>query len=164
MTGLELCEWLEATALGVVVRESLYGFQMLVAAHLLGLGLSVGVLLWVDLRLMGISLQRYMLSAVYRGLAPWFLTGFGVMVASGAALFAGFATAAYGNVFFRIKMTAVLLAAINALVYHFVVQRASIGRGSVAASVLSARLVGAGSIVLWVVVILCGRMMSYTLF
>jgi hypothetical protein len=164
MTLLKICEWLEATALAAVVRESLYGFQMLVAAHLLGLVFSVGVLLWVDLRLMGLGLQRYALAAVYRGLAPWFVGGFGVMLVTGAALFAGFATAAYGNVFFRIKMAAVLLAAVNALAFHVVMRRAAARSQGALAPPWWARCAGGGSLLLWVTVILCGRMMSYTLF
>jgi len=164
MTLLQTLEWLETTALGAVARESLYGFQILVAVHLLGLVSSVGVLLWVDLRLMGIALRRYSLSAVYRGLAPWFSAGFIVMLASGAALFSGFATAAYGNVFFRVKIAAMLLAGVNAAVYHFVTQRASAGWDDAPLPPWQARSAGAFSLLLWVLVILCGRMMSYTLF
>lgn len=164
MTLVELCTWLEATALGTVVRESLYGFQILVAAHVLGLVLSVGVLLWVDLRLVGMALRRYSVSAVYRGLAPWFLSGFGVMLISGAALFTGFATAAYGNLFFRIKLVAMLLAAVNALAFHFVTQRSVVAWDSAAMPPAAVRFAGGASLLLWAVVILCGRTLSYTLF
>ena len=45
---LEWLEWLEGTGLGRIARESLYGFQVLVAIHILGLIFSIGTLLWVD--------------------------------------------------------------------------------------------------------------------
>jgi hypothetical protein len=164
MTLLQICEWLEATSVAVLVRESLYGFQVLVAFHLLGLMLSVGILLWVDLRLMGVTMQRSRVSDVYRNLAPWFLSGFGVMLVSGAMLFAGFATSAYGNLYFRIKIVALLLAGANAVIYHFAAQRASAGWDAAPRPPAPVRIAGLTSIVLWATVILAGRMISYTMF
>jgi hypothetical protein len=164
MTILEVCEWLESTALAVLVRESPYGFPILVGIHILGLILSVGMLLWVDLRLLGVSLRGARVSEVYRGLSPWFLCGFVVMFVSGAMLFTGFATQAYGNVYFRIKVAALLLAGVNALIFHVMTQRTSPAWDAAPRPRLSARLAGLGSIVLWAVVILAGRMISYTMF
>lgn len=164
MTIFEICQWLESTALGAVARESLYGFQILVAIHLLGLIWSVGILLWVDLRMIGLSLTDGRLSEVYRNLSPWFLAGFATMLISGVALFAGFATSAYENTFFRIKLIAMLLAAANALIYHVAATRMS-GESDAAPRPASyVRVAGLASIALWAVVILCGRMMSYTMF
>ena len=164
MTLLQLCEWLEATSVAVFVRESLYGFQVLVAFHLLGLMLSVGILLWVDLRLMGVTMQRSRVSDVYRSLAPWFLSGFGVMLVSGAMLFAGFATSAYGNAYFRIKIVVLVLAGVNAIIYHLAAERASAGWDAALRPPALVRIAGLTSIVLWATVILAGRMISYTMF
>jgi hypothetical protein len=94
MTLLEVCQWLETTAVAVAVQESLYGFAIVVAVHILGVAASVGMLMWVDLRLLGVTLMHRPLSEVYRSLAPWFAAGFGIMLLSGAALFVAFATAA----------------------------------------------------------------------
>ena len=46
MTLLQICEWLESTRVAELVTQSLYGFQILVATHLMGLGLSVGTVIW----------------------------------------------------------------------------------------------------------------------
>ena len=160
---LELLEGLEGSGLGRIARESLYGFQVLVGIHIIGLIFSVGILLWVDLRMLGICLTGQKLSDVYRALSKWFLAGFAVMVLSGATLFTGFATSAYGNVYFRIKMLVMLFAAGNAIVFHVLLKRmpAHVDAGAPSTAVRSAGLL---SIVFWAVVILCGRMMSYTLF
>jgi len=37
-----LCEQIEATSLGVFVRESIWGFPILVGIHIVGLVFSVG--------------------------------------------------------------------------------------------------------------------------
>ena len=158
-----LLQWLEASTLAILIQQTAYGFVVAVAVHLLGLTLSVGTLLWVDLRMMGVALRTSDLRAVYRGLAPWFLAGFVVMFASGAALFTAFATAAYESVFFRIKMAAIALAAVNALAFHFVALRQVDDTGD-ARPPPAVRAAGFASLLLWTAVILCGRMMSYTIF
>jgi hypothetical protein len=160
---LELLQWLEGTSVAAIARESLYGFQILVAIHLIGLIFSVGTLLWVDLRMLGVGLQGARLSIVYRALAPWFIAGFTGMFVSGAVLFAGFATSAYGNTFFRIKIAVILLAGINAIVFHRVLGRVP-AAADAAAPGRAVRLAGSLSLLCWAVVIVCGRMMSYTLF
>jgi len=164
MTLLDVLIWLEGTSLATLIQESRYGFPIVVAAHILGLALSVGTLLWVDLRLLGLTLRRLSVSHVYRSLAPWFLIGFAVMFVSGLTLFTAYATLAYGNFYFRLKMVALVLAGANALVFHFVTQRNSAEWDAAPRPPASARLAGAASIVLWIAVMLAGRMMSYTMF
>ena len=164
MTIYEICEWLESTTLAVLVRESSYGFPILVGIHILGLVLSVGMLLWVDLRLLGVSLRQSPVSEVYRGLAPWFLSGFLVMFLSGATLFTGFATSAYASFYFRTKVVALVLAGLNALAFHVFTQRRSAAWDAAPDPPVMVRLAGLASIVLWTVVILAGRMISYTMF
>ncbi len=162
MTLLDICKWLETTAVAVSIQESLYGFPLLVAIHILGIGLSAGTLLWADLRLLGVSLRTYRLTEVYRGLAPWFLSGFAVMIVSGALLFTAFATAAYGSPYFRIKMVVIALAGANALIFHLATRRSQ--SGDATGTFMTARVSGLASIVLWTAVIVAGRMMSYTMF
>ena len=164
MTLLGACEWLEQTWLAAAVQESRYGFPLLVAVHLLGLALSVGTLLWVDLRMVGVVLRRASVAHVYRALAPWFSIGFVLSFASGAALFAAFASAAYGNTFFRLKMAALALAGVNALVFHFLSVASRSGADGGFTSPASMRAAGWISIALWTGVTLAGRMMSYTMF
>lgn len=164
MTLLQICEWLENTPPSLFVRESLYGFAIVVAIHLMGLTLSVGTLVWFDLRLLGVSMRRIRVSELYRRLAPWLLTGFASMFVSGSILFAAYATSAYGNLYFRIKLMALMLAGVNALIYHFTTERTLARWDESPRPPLPARLAGLTSIVVWTVVILAGRMMSYTIF
>jgi hypothetical protein len=155
---------LESTEVGVLVRESLYGFPILAAIHILGLTVSVGTLVWFDLRLAGVTMPRCPVSALYRRLIPWTLVGFGLMFLSGFLLFTGFATKAYGNVYFRIKLTAIVLAGVNALVYHRIAERRIAHWNDAARPPMPARLAGVISIVVWTIAIMAGRMMSYTMF
>jgi hypothetical protein len=85
------------------------------------------------------------------------------MFASGIALFTAYATSAYANTFFRIKMLALVLAALNAVAFHWLSGRSAAWDGAPQPPA-AARIAGLTSLVLWVGVILAGRMMSYTMF
>jgi hypothetical protein len=160
----QICEWLESTALGVMVRESVWGFPILVAIHIIGLSFSAGIVVWFDLRLLGVSMRGVSVSRVYRRLMPWAGLGFVVMFTTGGMLLTGFATSAYHNVYFFAKMTALLLAALNALVYHLNAERRIAQWDRSSSPPLAARMAGIISIALWATVIMAGRMMSYTLY
>ena len=78
------------------VRESPWGFPILVALHIITLVFSVGIVVWLDLRLLGLSMTGVPVSRVDRRLSRWFaFVGFAVMGVSGAMLVSGFAALAY---------------------------------------------------------------------
>jgi len=164
MTLHQAFEWLEMTSVGVMVRESLYGFPIVVAIHIMGIMLSVGTLVWFDLRLLGVSMLANRASVMYRRLMPWMFTGFAMMFISGGMLLAGYATSAYGNLYFRIKVVAMLLAALNAVAYHFMTERRIAQWDADVTPPPGARFAGLISICVWATVIIAGRLMSYTLF
>ncbi len=161
---IAFCDWLENTALGIYVKEAPYAFAWLVGAHILGLMLSVGTIVWFDLRLLGVGMTRSRVSELYRRLGPWATVGFLVMFATGGVLFVGYASAAYRNPYFRIKVLAIVLAGLNALFYHFVTERRLAEWDANPRPLGAARLAGLLSILLWMTVTFCGRMMSYTMF
>ena len=84
---LPFFEWLEYTALGTAVRESLWAFPIIEAVHLLGLGLLGGALLLVDLRLWGTGLTKQPIAAVVRHAHPWLVAGAVLMFLTGIPWF-----------------------------------------------------------------------------
>ena len=164
MTLLQICEWLESSKLAERVSQSTYGFPIVVAVHLMGLGLSVGTVIWFDLRLLGKVLIATPVSEVYRRLVPVMTIGFVVMFGSGTVIFTGYATAAYHNPYFRAKLALIALAGLNAAVFHVFTQKRLAGWDTWSHPPAAARAAGAISILSWVVVVLAGRMMSYTMF
>jgi hypothetical protein len=116
------------------------------------------------LRLLGRVLTATPVSEVYRRLSPIMVAGFVTMFGSGAVIFTGYATAAYNNPYFRVKLVMMLLAGVNAAFFHVHTQRRLAGWDSWSQPPASARAAGAISIVSWIVVVLAGRMMSYTMF
>jgi hypothetical protein len=164
MSLLAFCQWIENTGVGVYVRESLYGFQILTATHIVGIALSAGAFAWFDFRLLGLALQRVPVSSVYRRIIPIATAGFLIAFVSGGLLFIGYAVPAYNNLAFRLKVSALALAGANALAYHFVTERGIVTWNSNPVPPMAAKLAGLFSLALWTSVILCGRMMAYTIF
>jgi len=164
MSVLQVCAWLENSPVGLLVRETLWGFPIVVAIHIVGLTMSAGLIAFFDLRLLGVWLTDCPVNLVYRRLLPFAAGGFALMLVSGGMLLTGYATAAYGNLYFRIKIAALCLAALNAVLYHRFTERSIASWNTATVPPLPARLAGIASIVLWTVVILAGRMMSYTMF
>jgi hypothetical protein len=54
--------WAEASGLGTMVRDSIWQFAAVEAVHLLALAVIGGAVLIVDLRLLGLTLQRQSVS------------------------------------------------------------------------------------------------------
>jgi hypothetical protein len=157
MSLLELCQWIQDTQISTAIRESIWVYPIILSVHLLALGTSVGTLLWFDLRLLGWLMRSQPVSDVYRAVLPWMAIGFLVMFASGGLLFAALAAKCYGNTVFRIKLVAIAVAGINALIFHLVTRRSIADWDKAAVPPLGARLAGLLSIVCWMVTMGAGR-------
>jgi hypothetical protein len=155
---------LESSGLGTWVRESLYGFATLVGIHLMSIMLSAGMIVWFDLRLLGAVFPTVPVSAVYRRVIPFVTAGFVVMFTTGAMLFTGYATAAAKNPFFRVKVAALVLAGVNAAAYHLITERRLAEWDRAPVLPPAARAAGLVSMAAWATVILCGRLMAYTMY
>ena len=84
MSLLRFCEWLAATPGSIALHESRYMFLAILMIHVLTLSVLVGTAVMVDLRLLGLTLQRVPTSEVMARLLPWSGGGFLVMIASGS--------------------------------------------------------------------------------
>ena len=162
MSLLSICQWLQNTEIGTSLRESTYVFPIIETTHVLGLALSVGLLVVSDLRLIGAVMRRRPASEVFRQLAPWMLAGFAIMFASGIFLFWSQALKAYNSIFFRIKLCLLVLAAVNAAVYHLTIYRRMDEWENKLIPPSQARLAGWLSLIIWAGVIAAGRTMAYT--
>jgi hypothetical protein len=79
----------------------------------------------LDLRLLGLAVQEQSVKNLARRLLSWAWIGFAVQVATGILLAASGATKMYDNIGFRIKIVLILLAGVNALVFHYTAYRSA---------------------------------------
>jgi len=161
MTIFDWCKALEDTRVGEIVRES--AFPYVEGVHVLGLALSVGTVVWFDLRLVGAAMRSRSVSGVFRDLKGWMIGGFCLMFLSGALLFTAHASKAYASGYFRAKMALIVLAGLNTAVYHLTIDRRRAEWSNAPIPPWAARAAGLLSLVLWFSVIAAGRIFAYNL-
>src|SRR5436190_16941374 len=98
------CDWLEHTRFAFAIAESTWLFPLIEGSHILALPLSVGMIVIVDLRLLGLAFQSGPASRIMKDVLRWSKTGFAVTFITGLLLFMTHAGKAYGNAFFRTKL------------------------------------------------------------
>lgn len=164
MGPLDACRWLENTPGSVALHESIWVYPVVESVHVLTLCLFLGLTFMFDLRLLGASFSATPVSQVYRRVGPWMLAGFGVMVTSGALLFYAAPVKTYLNIFFRLKMTFLLMALLNVAVFHFITSRTMPRWDLDRRLPIRARLAGGASLALWAAIAVSGRMIAYNWF
>src|SRR5687768_4058843 len=100
---LVFCRLLQDSMFATAFRESTVAYPLVQGSHVLSLALSVGTVLWFDLRLLGVAMRRDAVSYVFEQVRPWMMLGFAVMFITGAMLFAARAVDAYASTYFRVK-------------------------------------------------------------
>jgi uncharacterized membrane protein len=164
MTPLEVCRWLASTPGSMALHESIWVYPIVESVHVLTLCMFLGLTVIVDLRLLGASLSTTPVSQVLRRFAPWMFSGFALMVASGVLLFYAAPVRTYLNIFFRLKMTFLLMAGLNIAVFQFTTSRTMAQWDQDRTPPMSVRLAGGLSLALWAAIAVCGRMIAYNWF
>lgn len=162
MSVLEICRWLQASSIGTQIRESMYLFPLVETVHVLALGISVGAVMWFDLRLMGVVLRRDPVADVFDQVRVWMQIGFAAMFVTGGLMFWSLAEKLYESGYFRIKVLLLVLAAINVGIYHLTVDRRRSEWSAGMTPPLGARIAGFLSLVLWAAVIAAGRFTAFS--
>ena len=161
---LRFCEWLAATPWSIALHESRYMYLVVLTVHVLTLCVLVGITAMLDLRLLGLTLRGVPVSEVLTRLLPWALAGFLVMVSSGALLFYADPVTKYRNIFFRLKMVTLMLAVLNALVFHRRTYRDVAIWDVEPVSPGGARMAAGLSLALWAIMITLGRLIPYQVY
>jgi len=154
-------KWMADTPWSVALHESLYGYPIVESIHVWALCLFVGMAVVLDLRLTGLSFTSVPVSQIARRILPWTTFGFVLMVISGILLFYAIPVRSYQNIFFRVKLLLLVLAGLNAWVFH---PRGIQSWDKDPIPPRSARFAGYASLVLWMTIIFCGRMIAYNWF
>jgi hypothetical protein len=146
------------------LHESRYAYDLIESVHVWALCLFFGLAVMFDLRLLNWTMRSVPVSEVARRLLPWTVVGFVIMVISGTLLFSAIPLRSYQNIFFRAKMIMLLLAGLNVWIFHSGVYRRVATWDVNTAPPRPARVAGAVSILLWICIVLSGRMIAYNWF
>ena len=131
-------------------------FPIIEIAHLIGMALFVGTLLLIDMGLLGVAMRRQPIAQVAAALAPWTWSGFALLMLTGPFMFTAQAAKWHDNPIFWIKMLLLIVAA----VFQLSVRRKVASAGSCLRPV-TAKMVGAISLILWIGTALSAKMMEF---
>lgn len=159
---LEWCAWLESLPFAVAIAESSHLFPILETAHVIGLGLVLGTIAIVDLRLLDLASRSRPVRELVEETLPYTWFGFAVAVVTGALMFASRATEYFVNVPFRIKLALLALAGANMLAFHLLSYREIHKWSDADATPRAAKVAGGTSMALWVLIVFAGRWIAFT--
>ncbi len=155
---MQLYSSLEQTGLSIWLRESDWGFFFPLILHSLAMGVVVGINLAVSLRVLGVA-PGVPLSRLAR-FYPLMWWGALTILLSGLLLLLAYPAKALTNPVFYLKLACI--AGALAIALYFLKKWMS-GRVSDAGELpVSVRVLGALSLVLWVLGVGAGRFLAYT--
>jgi hypothetical protein len=146
-----------ARRVGGFVTETPWVWPTCETLHFIGLTLLLGVVLLVDLRVLGV--MRGVSFASLHRLLPLAAIGFGVNVVTGLLFFVGIPHQYTGNRSFYWKLALVMLAGLNAVYFTILEEPWALGPGEDAP--LTAKVAAVSAMVLWVGVMYCGSMLPF---
>ena len=156
MPSLEFWEWVQGLPLSEYIGFTAW-FPFLESIHVLAVGLVLGSILMVDLRLLGVAGLNYPVSRMTRELIPWTWVAFFVAAVTGVGMFMTHASAYAYNPALQVKMALLLLACANMALFQFRTFRNIEVWDAAAATPVGARLAGAASLLFWAAIVLAGR-------
>jgi hypothetical protein len=142
-------------------RGSLNLWGITEGTHVLTLMLFAGTIWLVDLRMLGIAFRNTPFSRLNDRILPYTAFAFAVMIVTGIILFLAKPMDYYHNVWFRVKMIFLLIAAANIAWFHYTVQKTQPEWDADPTPPAKVRLSGAVSLTSWVVIIVVGRFIAY---
>ena len=149
--------WYDHTPLSVAMRKSTWAFAVTEMIHLLALTLLGGVVLVVNLRLLGAVLPTRPAARIARDLLPLFLVGAGTLVVTGILMLGEETMKCYNSEAFRWKMLLLAPALLLSLGVH---RRLTSSAGSFASGWF-AKASAVLSLALWLSVGAAGRVIGY---
>jgi len=146
-----------ARKVGSFVLALPYGWPSLETLHFIGLTLLIGVVLMIDLRMLGV-MKDVAFPALHR-LLPWAILGFGTNLVTGMLFFVASPEQYDRNIAFVWKMILVMLAGANALYFTLVDEAWVLKPGDDAP--FTAKAVAVSAIALWLGVLYFGSMLPF---
>jgi hypothetical protein len=157
----ELLKAIETGPVGHWVAESTWAFNGILMFHLIAVTMVFGLIVIVDLRLLGVASRKTSITELHHDVIPWTWVAFAISVVTGAIVFTGQAVKYFDNYGFRMKFALMALAGINMLVFQFITYRSVAKWDRDAPVPLAGKLAGLISLICWIAVIAYGRWTAY---
>jgi hypothetical protein len=157
-----LLSWLQGTGLAARIRDSLFLFPLLEAAHVIGLALVFGTIAVIDLRLLGLASIERSFRRMSSDILKWTWAAFALTALTGSLMFITNAVVYSNNAYFRGKMVLLALSGLNMLVFELTAGRTIHRWGEGPSAPPMGKAVATLSLVIWIAVIFAGRIIGFT--
>jgi hypothetical protein len=159
-TGATGLAWIERSALGVAMRHDLWLYPSVEIVHIWGFVMLAGSVAALDLRLLGLS-PEVSVARLARHLLPWTWGALLLIVPTGLLMFVAHAGDLVSNRAFVLKLALIFAAGLNAAAFHLGPFRSVEQWDSGTATPIAAKVHAALSLIIWMGVIACGRLLAY---
>jgi len=159
-------EFLQAignSPVGVFMAENPSAFPWVESAHVVAVVTVIGVIAIVDLRLLGLASLSYSVSRLTKALLPVTWIAFALAAVTGLLLFTSQPVTYFANFAFRMKMVLLLAAGLNMALFHIFTMRGIALWDRDAPVPPAARVAGGLSVLIWVLIVACGRWIGFTM-
>lgn len=156
---MDALAWIESTSFVQWMVGYLWAYPILLTFHAIGLALTVGVSLLLDLRLLGLypTIPLAGLDRILR--LAWI--GIVLNTVSGVLIFTTQATMYVTNVPFLVKIVFVVLGAMSLVATQRILQRDADGWDSAGQVSSQGRQLAISSILFWTIAVATGRLIAY---
>jgi|SRR5688572_5013542 hypothetical protein len=155
--------WLERTLSSAesvpTFMRTAWGWPAAESVHFIGLTLLFGAIAAWDLRLLGMA-KRVPIAAFHR-LVPFAVLGFAINAASGSMFLMTEPDQYLYNPAFQFKLLFMALAGLNVVVFYLAVFRRVSGLAPGVDAPNGVKVFGAASLICWIAVIVCGRLITW---
>ena len=158
--GAPALGWIEQSALATAMRQEIWLYPSVEILHIWGFVMLVGSVAMFDLRLLGLS-RQVSVRQLSRHLLPWTWGALLIIVPTGTLMFITHAGEFISNRAFVLKLMLIFAAGINAAAFHLGPFRAVSEWDSGVPAPAAAKLHAALSLLIWMGVIACGRLLAY---
>jgi hypothetical protein len=158
-----LWERIEYSSLGITIAESTWMFPTIETLHVIALVTVIGTIAIVDLRLIGAASRGHRVSLLAKDTLPLTWIAFALAAITGGLLFISKASSYMVNPYFLWKLVLLALAGLNMMYLHLTTWRTVEHWEQDPTFPFAAKLAGWLSLIFWVGVVFCGRMIGFTL-
>lgn len=161
MSVASFSEWFQDLRYMTELRESALAYPIIMSLHLTCIAIFGGMILMTDLRLLGLAMKSTPASEMVRRLRPWKWFGFVVMVTCGSLLAGCKLESYYGNPYFQLKLTLLLLVGVHAFIFRRSVYGKTVNLDQAPVMPRAAKVAACLSMALWIGIMSMGRWIAY---
>ena len=160
MAWADAATWVASTPVSTLMRSNLWLYPIVEIFHILGFVVLVGGVSLFDVRVLGFA-GTLPVDTLGRHLLPWSVASLGLVVPAGLLMLSADPHSLLANQVFQLKLSLIGLAGVNALLFHIGIYRTVASWNVGVTAPPAARLQAIVSLLLWVAIISCGRLLAY---